>query len=683
MAKTVFSDQQIADQLTRGGTYWYGDNGDNIVHYSFSTSLGSWWSNDSEYGLDADQKLWVNIALDVLESYFDISFQMVSQPLNTSGNAPYDIIQFVNDTNTGTYSSSYTYTGGSAYNGIAFNAIVLDATWSSNSGANLDYGSYGFMTILHEVLHSLGLDHPGDYNAGSGGGPITYLGNAEFAQDTHRFTVMSYFSADEDGSGAVFYDTVEDQWVYPRTPMVYDILAMTSGSFAGNFAGYGANSTTNSSDTVYGYNVTPGAGDVYDFAAHGAPVLTIYDTGGVDTLDLSGDVVEEQAVIAYVGGAGAPYLSIVARTETLIDLREGHYSSTHGMTYNIAIAYGTVIENAVGTKFNDTIIGNDADNVLVGGDGDDVLVGGGGADALDGGNGNDYIYYDAGDSWGDVLGGAGTDTIVFVDMTLPVGLDFVAQSFELIELIVHDEAGAYAWASYTTVYDLSYNILSEEVINDDGSWSVANYDVYNAQTWAEWHRNFNANGALTSEVYVYDDGHSEEFIYAVLPVYNLIEGNDGKNKISGTSEADEIYGFGGKDGIHGNDGDDLIYGGSGNDRIYGDGGDDILYGGLGKDKVYGGTGSDTFVLEANSGRDTIIDFEYGVDRFSLEGSGYAFDDLIITTTRKGTVIKTADGAINVLVKATGFQLDASDFVDLPTVAAIASSSIVTDDYILG
>ena len=43
------------------------------------------------------------------------------------------------------------------------------------------------------------------------------------------------------------------------------------------------------------------------------------------------------------GNAG---FSTVARTSSIIDLREGHTSSTHGMTDNI----GITIENAVGTR---------------------------------------------------------------------------------------------------------------------------------------------------------------------------------------------------------------------------------------------------------------------------------------------------------------------------------------------
>ena len=46
-----YSDQQIADQLTRDGHHWFGDNGDNTIHYSFSTSLGS-FGTGSEYGVD-------------------------------------------------------------------------------------------------------------------------------------------------------------------------------------------------------------------------------------------------------------------------------------------------------------------------------------------------------------------------------------------------------------------------------------------------------------------------------------------------------------------------------------------------------------------------------------------------------------------------------------------------------
>ena len=436
MAKPVFSDLQIADQLTRDGNFWYGNNGDNVIRYSFSSSLGSWWGNDSEYALNSLQQQWVVTALDQLESFFGLDFRQVSQPSNTNSNPPTDIIQFVNDTNTGTYSSSYNYTSGPALDGIAFNAIVLDQTWSSNQASNIDYGSYGFMTILHEILHSLGMEHPGDYNAGSGSGPITYQGNAEFAQDTHRFTIMSYFSAEEDGSGAIFYDTMAQRWVYPRTPMIYDILAMTEGGFDGNFTGYATNLTTRNGDTVYGHNASAGIDEAYDFDQHGAPVLTIYDTGGIDTLDLSGDSVTTRLVPVYNASGEPVSYSLQTRIDTLIDLREGGYSSTHGMTYNIGIAFGTIIENAIGTAFDDTVFGNSAGNVIstlegidiietfegedivFAGDGNDIIAGGDDADSLYGEDGNDELFGEDGND--SLFGGAGND-----ELTGGAGIDYL------------------------------------------------------------------------------------------------------------------------------------------------------------------------------------------------------------------------------------------------------------------
>jgi serralysin len=80
-------------------------------------------------------------------------------------------------------------------------------------------------------------------------------------------------------------------------------------------------------------------------------VLTLFDSGGNDTLDLSG-----------------------WSDPSRIDLVPGAYSSGNEMTNNVAIAYSTTIENAIGGSGNDVIAGNDAANRLVGGAGDDQLA---------------------------------------------------------------------------------------------------------------------------------------------------------------------------------------------------------------------------------------------------------------------------------------------------------------------
>ena len=101
-----------------------------------------------------------------------------------------------------------------------------------------------------------------------------------------------------------------------------------------------------------------------------------------------------------------------------LDLRPGAFSSTHGMTYNISLAYvpedapdelAGYIENARGGAGNDVLTGNDRDNVLIGNDGHDTLIGLDGDDELRGGGGNDRLEGGFGTDWFD--GGGGTDTV--------------------------------------------------------------------------------------------------------------------------------------------------------------------------------------------------------------------------------------------------------------------------------
>ncbi|MGV8832143.1 MAG: M10 family metallopeptidase C-terminal domain-containing protein [Devosia sp.] len=200
-------------------------------------------------------------------------------------------------------------------------------------------GDYGFLTLLHETGHALGLEHAHD---------LTQLG-----------TVMAYTAPD--GIGVDWWNA-NGVWVNPQTPMVSDIATLQ--------AAYGADTTTRSGDTVYGFNATADQA-VFDFTANADPVLTIYDAGGTDTIDLSG-----------------------YDTPALIDLTPGSSSSANGMTHNIGIAFGTVIENAIGGSGDDIIIGNDAANILTGGAGDDVLIGNLGADTLTGGAGTDTFQLD-------------------------------------------------------------------------------------------------------------------------------------------------------------------------------------------------------------------------------------------------------------------------------------------------
>ena len=250
-----------------------------------------------------------------------------------------------------TYTSTQYTTAANGKSTLTQANTWLDSTWTShNTDASVQHGQYGFMTYLHEIGHALGLDHPGNYD-----GTATYAANAIYKQDTHRYTVMSYFDGNADGSPTKWYDH------YPSTPMLDDIATVQKI--------YGADLTTRTGDTTYGFHSTAGRA-VFDFSINTTPIVTIWDAGGNDTIDLSG-----------------------FHNAQRLDLHQGAYSNVGGLTNNLAIAFGAVIENGIGGSGNDKLIGNSAANHLYGGAGSDMLYGG---------NGNDWLY-----------GGAGSDTAVY------------------------------------------------------------------------------------------------------------------------------------------------------------------------------------------------------------------------------------------------------------------------------
>jgi serralysin len=216
------------------------------------------------------------------------------------------------------------------------------------------YGSADALMMLRLIGQSLGLSAPGLYDAP---GPLGYATHADFVQDSAAFTVMSPFGAQEAGASPLIRDTLG----------IHDIAALQLI--------YGANLTTRAGNDTYGFGATAGA--VYDFDLNIDPMVTIWDAGGSDTLDLS----------RYSGAQN-------------VDLTPGSLSSIGGYQGNLGIAYGTVIEHAIGGRGADQIIGNDAANLLRGGAGRDTLYGGTGHDTLQGGSGSDTLY-----------GGAGNDLL--------------------------------------------------------------------------------------------------------------------------------------------------------------------------------------------------------------------------------------------------------------------------------
>ncbi|KMO28173.1 hypothetical protein VQ03_30025, partial [Methylobacterium tarhaniae] len=134
--------------------------------------------------------------------------------------------------------------------------------YSEQAGAA--YGNTGWQTFLHEFGHALGLEHPDE----DPNNTTNQAGNDQ------RYTVMSYVPHPSMAA------LPEDDRSWPVTPMQYDIAAVQML--------YGANLTTRADDTRYfapGSAYALGDGGVLE---NGRPaILTIWDAGGIDTLDAS------------------------------------------------------------------------------------------------------------------------------------------------------------------------------------------------------------------------------------------------------------------------------------------------------------------------------------------------------------------------------------------------------------
>ena len=110
--------------------------------------------------------------------------------------------------------------------------------------------------------------------------------------------------------------------------------------------------------------------------------------------------------------------------------------------------------------------------------------------------------------------------------------------------------------------------------------------------------------------------------------------------------------------LTGTAGTDVLIGGVGGDRLNGGRGDDILRDGGGADVMAGGAGADIFVLAPDDGRDTILDFEVGIDRIDLSAWPMlrSRDQLFLAMTATGFTITYGDEVL-VVHSSTGSTID--------------------------
>ncbi|HMI18619.1 MAG TPA: M10 family metallopeptidase C-terminal domain-containing protein [Sphingomonas sp.] len=387
--------------------------------------------------------------------------------------------------------------------------VWIDYLRGYNAFPTLD--NQGAEILIHEIGHSIGLNHPGAYNRSDALAP-TYDASAEYYEDTTQYTVMSYFAPEQTGANL--------DGRFSAIPLLDDITAIQRI--------YGANMTAFTGDTVYGFNSNSGREWFSLSAGANAPIFAVWDAGGHDRFDFSG-----------FGQA------------QLIDLRAGDFSDIGGLHGNVAIAFGVTIEDAIGGSGSDMIIGNAVANVLNGGAGQDTMSGEAGDDAVHGGSGNDQL--DGGSGSDTLDGGDGDDRLLGSPGIGPAGSALESDYYM-------GGAGADTVTGGPGNDHIYGNALTTVAGATDGADSLSGGDG----------NDYVQGNAGADRI---DGGAGNDRVYGGADA-DTIDGGAGNDYLQGNKGADSLSGGDGNDTIRGGADNDTLTGGAGLDQMSGDAGND-------------------------------------------------------------------------------------------------------------
>ncbi|MGB3758058.1 MAG: putative Ig domain-containing protein [Rivularia sp. (in: cyanobacteria)] len=308
---------------------------------------------------------------------------------------------------------------------------------------------------------------------------------------------------------------------------------------------------------------------------------------------------------------------------------------------------------------NTYLYGRAGNDILLGGTRNDYLYGGQGDDFIDGGKGYDIIREtaDVNFTLSDTqLTGNGNDTIASIERVILTG----GLSANTID------ASAFSGSAYLygragndilnggTRNDYIYGGQGSDVISgNDGNdylYGEAGDDSIDGGAGFDTIRETaDVNFTLTDTQLT---GNGTDNLASIERA--ILRGGNSANKIDASSFSGSTY-------VYGRSGNDTLLGGSGNDYLRGDNGDDLINGGAGSDRLYGGSGKDTFVLSNAIGKDTIYDFENGVDSLGLS-DGLTFNDLDIQGNGSNTNILLGNQVLATLNRVNSNLIEQSDFI---------------------
>lgn len=358
-----------------------------------------------------------------------------------------------------------------------------------------------------------------------------------------------------------------------------------------------------------------------------------------------------------------------------------------------------------GGNGNDVLEGGGTGNdFLSGGAGNDVLVGYNGADTLKGGSGDDVFKLFLG-LFEPSSPLATVDVVLDFERAGARGGDQI----ELLnsgylsfngKISVNPVAGAMLSGADNGLNDVFYTIKGGETWllideNDNGVLNATDtaiqFNGVHNFTEADFTDNTNFVTAGTNAGDNLVGTEFDDVIFGLggndnilgLGGNDLIFGGVGDDTLDGGTGFDELHGEAGNDTLtlknseiggnaFGGEGNDVLFGsdvaftfstldgGAGDDTLRAgtagaslvdfDGGNDRLVGGVGDDQFFGGAGNDLFVFGAiwtspSGFQDVIYDFEDGIDKIDLRGSGLTFADLTIDDSGYSAIITSTAGQI--------------------------------------